>query len=129
MVKIAVFVTIVPILFQLIDIIYKQVGGLFKGLIRTFAPVMKRGLVALGKKALKTGVEVLHDYSQGANIKQALKRRAKENVGVLIKSSIKPKHNSSNSIRTSIVKKKGRSTSAKRPTAKHRKVQDILEDD
>jgi len=103
-------------------------GGLFKGLVRTFAPAIKRGLVTLGRRALKTGVEVLHDYSQGANLKQSVKRRSKENINKLIKSAIKPKRHQSNFIPTSVANKKGR-TSAKRTTVKRRKVYDILEDD
>jgi precorrin isomerase len=56
------------------------VGGLFKGLARSFAPVLKCNLIAAGKKALKTGVEVLSDVSQGKNVKESVKRRVLENV-------------------------------------------------
>lgn len=55
-------------------------GGLFKGLARSFAPVLKRGLITMGKKALKTGVEVLGDVAQGRNLKEALKNRTMQTV-------------------------------------------------
>ena len=43
-------------------------GGFFKGIARSFAPVLKRGLVNVGKKALRTGVEVLGDVAQEKKI-------------------------------------------------------------
>ena len=55
-------------------------GGLFKGLARSFAPVLKRGLVTVGKKALKAGVEVLGDVASGEKVKDSIKKRAKKNV-------------------------------------------------
>ena len=35
------------------------IGGIFKGLARSFAPVLKRGITAVGKRALKTGMDAL----------------------------------------------------------------------
>ena len=64
-------------------------GGFFKGLSRTFAPVVKRGLVSAGKKALETGVEVLGDVVRGKNVKQAIRSRVKENAKELFQSAIK----------------------------------------
>ena len=55
-------------------------GELFKGLARSFAPVLKRGLVTVGKKALKTGVEVLSDVARGEKVKDSMKKRTKQNV-------------------------------------------------
>ena len=56
------------------------IGGLFKGLARSFAPVLKKGLINVGKRALKTGVDVLSDAAQGKNVKDSIKDRLKENV-------------------------------------------------
>ena len=55
-------------------------GGFFKGLARSFAPVLKKGLVNVGKKALQTGVRVIEDASQGKSIKSSLKNRLKQGV-------------------------------------------------
>ena len=50
-------------------------GGFFKGLVRAVAPHVKQGLKKVGKKALKTGLQVISDVSEGQNLKQSLKRR------------------------------------------------------
>ena len=39
------------------------IGGILKGLIRTFAPVVKKGLLNFAKQALCSGVQVLDDVS------------------------------------------------------------------
>ena len=48
-------------------------GSLFSGLIRTVAPLIRRGAVALGKRALTTGAQIAGDGVAG---KKAAKRRA-----------------------------------------------------
>ena len=50
-------------------------GSLFGGLLRSAMPLIKRGAVALGKGALKTGVRIADDVLSGQNIKKAAKRR------------------------------------------------------
>lgn len=55
-------------------------GGFFKGLARSFAPVLKQGLAKVGKKALKAGVQVFQDVSQGKSLKQSIKSRGKQNI-------------------------------------------------
>ena len=62
-------------------------GGLFKGLARSFAPVLKKGLINVGKKALKTGVDVLSDVAEGKNLKQSVKQRTKQTFLNAINSS------------------------------------------
>ena len=64
-------------------------GGLFRGLMRTVAPTLKRSLVNAGKRALKTSIETLSDVSQGQNIKTALKRRAEQNLREVLDNGIK----------------------------------------
>ena len=51
-------------------------GSLFSGLLRTVAPLIKRGAVALGKRALATGAQIAGDVVAGKNVKKAAKRRA-----------------------------------------------------
>ena len=45
-------------------------GSLFGGLLRSAMPLTKRGAVALGKGALKTGVRIAGDVLSGQNIKR-----------------------------------------------------------
>ena len=51
-------------------------GSLFSGLLRSVAPLIKRGAVALGKRALTTGAQIAGDVVAGQNIKKSAKRRA-----------------------------------------------------
>ena len=57
-------------------------GSLFSGLLRSVAPLIKRGALALGKRALTTGAQIAGDVGQnvkkaaGQNVKKAAKRRA-----------------------------------------------------
>ena len=51
-------------------------GSLFSGLLRSVAPLIKRGALALGKRALTTGAQIAGDVVAGQNIKKATKRRA-----------------------------------------------------
>ena len=50
-------------------------GSLFGGLLRSAIPLIKRGAVALGRGALKTGELIAGDVLSGQNIKTAAKRR------------------------------------------------------
>ena len=52
-------------------------GSLFGGLLRSVAPLIKRGALALGNRALKTGAQIAGDISSGENIRTAAKRRTK----------------------------------------------------
>ena len=47
-----------------------RVGSLFSGLIRTVAPLIRRGDVALGKRALMTGAQIAGDVVAGSNVKR-----------------------------------------------------------
>ena len=51
-------------------------GSLFSGLLRSAAPLIKRGALALGKRALTTGAQIAGDVVDGQSIKKATKRRA-----------------------------------------------------
>ena len=50
-------------------------GSLFGGLLRSAIPLTKRGAVALGRGALKTGVRIADDFLSRQSIKKAAKRR------------------------------------------------------
>ena len=52
-------------------------GSLFGGLLRSVAPLIKRGALALGNRALKTGAKIAGDRLSGENIRTAAKRRTK----------------------------------------------------
>ena len=52
-------------------------GSLFGGLLRTVAPLIKRGALVLGNRALKTGAQIAGDVLSGENIRTAAKRRTK----------------------------------------------------
>ena len=51
-------------------------GSLFSGLLRSVAPLIKRGVLALGKRVLTTGAQIAGDVVAGQNVKKAAKRRA-----------------------------------------------------
>ena len=48
-------------------------GSLFSGLLRSVAPLIKRGALALGKRALTTGAQIAGDVVDGQSIKKATK--------------------------------------------------------
>ena len=57
------------------------IGSIFKGGgggARTFAPVVNKSLLNLGKQVLQSGVQVLDDVSREEDVKVAIKRRAVE---------------------------------------------------
>ena len=61
-------------------------GSLFGGLLRSVAPLIRRGAIALGKRALRTGMQITDDVVSGQNVKQAAKRRATDAGKDLVRS-------------------------------------------
>ena len=61
------------------------IGGNCKGLTRRFAPVVKKGLLNLGKHALQNEVQVLDDVSRGRDVKASIKKRAVEGAKKWVK--------------------------------------------
>ena len=53
-------------------------GGILGGLLRSALPILRRGARALGRRALKTGMDIAKDTLNGDNFKSATKRRLKE---------------------------------------------------
>ena len=66
-------------------------GNLFGSLLRSAMPLIKRGALALGKRALTTGMCVAGDVAAGQNLKQAVTRSAKEAGGELLNGRLKSK--------------------------------------
>ena len=57
-------------------------GSLFGGLLRSAMPLIKRGAVALGRGALKTGVRIADDVMSGQSIKRQPKDASRMLVGI-----------------------------------------------
>ena len=55
-----------------------SIGGIFKGLTRTFVPVVKKGLLNFGKQALQSRVQVLDDISRREDVIKRSIERAKK---------------------------------------------------
>ena len=53
-------------------------GSSFGGLLRSAAPVIKRGVETPRKPALKTGLDAVDDVLSDQNINDSAKRRVKE---------------------------------------------------
>lgn len=87
-------------------------GGLFKGLARSFAPTLKKGLISAGKKALTTGVAVLNDVAEGKNVKESMKRRTKQSFLDIL--PIKNSKNAKQVSRKRAITKKGLNSNKKR---------------
>ena len=65
-------------------------GSLLGGLLRSVAPLIRRGAVAVGKRALRTGMQIADDVMTGQNIKQAAKRRVTNAGKDLLRSLVTP---------------------------------------
>ena len=102
-------------------------GSLFSGLLRSVAPLIKRGALALGKRALTTGAQIAGDVVSGQNIKKATKRRA----GRALMSSLlaTPPHPGKRIKRTATPTKRIKRTAARRrisPTKRQRQRPDVF---
>lgn len=52
------------------------IGGLFRSLIRTATPMLKKGLISVGQKALSAGADALSDIQENnVSINKALKKQ------------------------------------------------------
>ena len=59
-------------------------GGLFRGLLKSIAPMAKRGLLSVGKAALNAGARALEDVRDNkTSMKQALRKQAVETFNPL----------------------------------------------
>ena len=87
-------------------------GSILSGLFRSAFPMIKRGLAAFGKHALKTGLEIANDVAAGDTIKQSASRRVPEGIKRFATTS--DLFNQSGSGRRRIGKRKRTSRSNKR---------------
>ena len=55
-------------------------GSILGGLFRSALPMLKRGLAAFGKHALKTGLDIANDVVSGDQFKESAKRRIPEGI-------------------------------------------------
>lgn len=80
------------------------IGGLFKGLMRVAMPLLKKGLLFAGKRALTAGANVLQDVSENkSSLKEAAKNRALEAINPLNLINSAPRKRKSN---TSVTQRK-----------------------
>ena len=55
-------------------------GSLLGGLFRSAMPMIKRGLAAFGKHALRTGLTIANDVAEGESVKASARRRIPESI-------------------------------------------------
>ena len=53
-------------------------GGLIGSLFRTAMPLLKKGAEAVGRQALRTGVDIAEDVIGGKNVKSATRNRVRQ---------------------------------------------------
>ena len=105
-------------------------GSLFGGLLRSAMPLIKRGAVALGKGALKTGLRIADDVLSGQSIKRAAKRRVTDTGKTMLRDLLIPGVRPRKRIKDTSAKKEGTTATRqrKRQTFKKREA-DIFDDD
>ena len=58
------------------------IGGLFRGLLRSATPLLKKGLLKAGKKALEIGANTLNDVQENdTSFKNAFSKQARTALG------------------------------------------------
>ena len=55
-------------------------GSMLSGFFRSAFPMIKRGLAAFGKHALKTGLDIANDVVEGGTFSDSTKRRVPEGI-------------------------------------------------
>ena len=94
------------------------IGGLFRGLFRTVAPMLKKGLTHVGKRALTAGANALSDISENNTpIKEALKKQVKSELNSLNPINMMQSMNAVSSKKT-----RKRAATPKKRKAKRKKV-------
>ena len=63
-------------------------GSSLKSIARVAVPLVKRGINAIGQKAIETAVNVGHDVLEGKNVKEAAKNRGRQTVNDLEKQGV-----------------------------------------
>lgn len=91
-------------------------GSMLSGLFRSAVPILKRGLAAFGRHALRTGAQIANDVADGQNLGDSAKRRVEDGI----KRFVSP---GEFSMQTGSGKRK---TRRRKKTTKKRKVNDIF---
>src|SRR5678815_5120787 len=110
------------------------VSGFFARLLRGAMPLLKRGGTYIGKKAVKAGIETLHDIASGEDAKLSLKRRladASDDMLNAVKRKIRKKmtgqglkrrkRSRSVKVKAKKVKKQSRTITKKKKTKKRKR--------
>ena len=63
-------------------------GSFFKSIARVGIPLVKKGVNAIGRKAIKTSVNVGQDVLEGKSVKQAVASRGRQAVNDLAKQGV-----------------------------------------
>ena len=63
-------------------------GSFFKSIACVAVPLVKRGVNAIGQKAVETAVNVGHDVLAGKNMKEAVKNKGRQAVNDLAKQGV-----------------------------------------
>ena len=63
-------------------------GSFFKSIARVAIPLVKKGVNAIGRKAIKTAVNVGQDVLEGKSVKQAVASRGRQAVNDLAKRGV-----------------------------------------
>jgi hypothetical protein len=94
------------------------IGNFLSGVFRSAVPMIKKGLGAFGKQALRTGLEIANDVVDGHSLKDSATERAKQGIKTLI--------NPDNFIQSQSVERK-RQAKRKSKVAKRKKRGDIFD--
>src|SRR5580693_1492137 len=60
-------------------------GSMLSGLFRSAVPMIKTGLVSLGKQALRTGMDIAGDMADGHGFSESANRRVREGIKRLVR--------------------------------------------
>ena len=96
-------------------------GSLLGGLFRSAMPMIKRGLAAFGKHALKTGLEVANDVVAGDSIKDSAKKRIPQAIKRFASGALSQSGSGYGKRRRQASKKRKTSKRRRKVTTKRRK--------
>jgi hypothetical protein len=101
-------------------------GNILGGLFRKALPMLKSGLAAFGKQALRTGMDIAGDMADGQGFRESANRRVREGI----KRFIRPEADSmqtGSGRRKRVRRQKNRSIKrSNKRSIKRRKVDDIF---
>ena len=89
-------------------------GNNFGSLLRSAMPLIKRGALALVKRALTTGMRMAGDVAAGQNLKQAVTRHAKEAGDKLLDGLLKNKPQPPGRRQVGAIKRSGKTPKRRR---------------